>query len=626
MKTILGFFRGQGYLLFGLFFVLFYWASIKPPGSQRGYVEDFGHDTMTRQIMADQIREHGRPYFYTRHYGIPDGISVAYSSWTIEGSWFGGVVWNWSPEVPFLWLYFGFSLLFTYFTVGLILLKMELPIQVAWIFSAFLCVFNIPRHLVTWNRMQILYLHWVYAVFFLDALIWQMFTRHRRFSWTLELWRIFGAIGVFGTFGYFWGPTILEWVIVRSCMIGFVVIGWSKKAVKIKIEGSLSESILPSFLILLFLGCYSQWFIPLRSEALSVGDVTNGLGYFGPINLIFSPLWIDGFISYFFHIFSITAVHWRSIVFPETPVTVGWFYWIPVFLGLYTIRKKSRGPGWVAVLPFIVLLVIAVWYTGIQPKYLQYLIQAVIPFMGFFRVMSRWGVFFPIIAGVLFALSWKDFLPWMGTQLYRPSRKKIFLMALFVFTSILEMNWIFRPVHVSPELSQSTQSILNEIQKEPGSTVLDMPFCLIGGNGVCHDQCPAYPLSTVGAFFRGWHKKDVYGAYLSRLVEPQCQVYQVDPFQSWFAAWREHRCFSASDWKLTCNYLKHHPELSAVLVYPEMIQPDIPQGGGAENCLADFRRHLGPEKGVGEFFTAATLGGAGANPIHIYWFKPMCLD
>jgi hypothetical protein len=117
------------------------------------------------------------------------------------------------------------------------------------------------------------------------------------------------------------------------------------------------------------------------------------------------------------------------------------------------------------------------------------------------------------------------------------------------------------------------------------------------------------------------HGKKVYGFYQSRMNEAQCDVFRRAPYESWFAAWRDNRCFTAPEWDQFCAYLPTQAGLSAVLVYPE-----IWSAAAAPACAAEFARRLGPPRGVAGIQLRPTRGGAGEGATRVMWFGPRCLE
>lgn len=569
----------------GLLGVLVYWFSVKPAGFQRGYLEDHCTFEMSRQAMADQIREKGGPAFFTKHYMYPEGTSTAYLPQSIEQTWIGAQFWNWNRDFPYHWVYFGVSLLITYVGVGVILRKMKINSLPAWGLSALVTLFHLPRHYAIWYHSEHLYLHWIYLGFFLDALIWQKFYRENQLSIPLELWRGFCLLGVFGTCGYFWGPSLVEWIIVRTCLFGWIVV--QKRHAPVRMESSFRALLLPATLSVVLFAIELRWFVPLLKEASKLGTVPQGLIYHAPIFMVIRPLWWDWIMRGVEQWVPFLKGLWLPFQFPETKVTIGWAFWIPTLLGIRAVKKNPNSSLGV-LFPFLILLGVAIWYLGIKPHWVQNILQATIPFMKFFRVASRWGLFLPQIVGLILVLSWPELTQWFQNQMRKQPQKWKMLGCLFLASSLVEMSWMTIPVNRMEPFTSSNLEFLETIRHLPGSAVLDMPFCVLAGNEVCAHQCPFFPYATAGSCFRQWHDKDVYGIYESRLVPNQCANYDQQPYQSWFSAWGNQRCYSDEEWKSLCSYLDQHSELSAILVYP-----DVWKGVNSLECQKKFEFYLG---------------------------------
>ena len=166
--------RSRLALIVGAALVLVYWLHLSPPGLGRlGRAGDLGAPEVTRQLMADSLREVGGPSFTTTRLLAPGGASTAYFSWSMERDWIGAYFWRWNPDFPFLWVYFGCSLFVSYFAVGLLTQKLGLPAWAAWSLASLVVIFNIPRHNKIFQHFEHVTLHWVYIAVFLDALIWR---------------------------------------------------------------------------------------------------------------------------------------------------------------------------------------------------------------------------------------------------------------------------------------------------------------------------------------------------------------------------------------------------------------------------------------------------------------------
>lgn len=589
----------------GLAAILVYWFSVRPVGIPHGYSEDMCYPDMVRQLMADQLREFGKPTFITDRFMTPEGASVPYMAWSIERDWLGAYFWMWNKYFPFAWFYFGLSLVVTYLGVGWIVRRMGLNPGWAWALTASVVIFHVPRHFKIWHHYEHQLQHWIYFAFFLDAWIWQRFRRENRWSWVLELWRAFLMVGMLGTVGYFWGPLILEWALVRIAMLAL----FRKR--KIQVEGSWRWAIPPVVLSWVMLAAYSRWYIPLFYEAKKLGPVPQGLGWFAHLGFLVRPLWLSSLVSGL-----------PPIDAPETVVSIGWFFWIPAILAIWVLRKKKGGPGLGTIFPFFLLLILAFLYLGTGKPYLVHkLLQTMIPFMSFFRVASRWGLFLPQLMVILVVLAWPELRAWTRRLIERRGIRVVApLVLLFVISSIEEMTWLRVPVNMMAPMPQAVADMLNRIRDLPGTSVLNLPFCVAGGNGVCTEsQCPNYPYSTTGECLRIWHEKKIYGLYQSRMVDSHCAIYNKQPYQSWFNAWAAQRCFTDLEWKEFCGYLSGHPEISAILLHP-----DIWAGAHDPKCRALFDTHLGPPLAESSYLMSPTRGGKGANPSRIAWYGPRC--
>lgn len=592
----------------GLFVLLAYWYSVHPMDFARGYTEDWCHPEQTRQLMAEALERAGGPSFRTHSFSAPTGISLPFMSWGIQISWLGAYFWSWNRDFPFLWALFGFSLLISYVGVGWILRKMSLVPVAAWGLALSVVLLHVPRHFKVWHHYEHLLDHWVYFSFFLDAWIWQRFWRERRFSWSLEAWRALCLCGMMTAAGYFWGPLILLWLLVRLCMAG-VWLGRRKRDPDsaILVEGAWRQALPAVAIGLVFIVIELRWFLPLAREVKGVGSIWQGLGWFGHWPYLLRPFWLEDVFK--------TLKPFASF---ETVITPGWFFWVPLITGLIFLGRRAL----LAVLPFALLLFIAIAYLDENLiRALAPAIQRTIPFMGFFRVASRWGLFLPALLGSMIALCWPELSRGVA-QLYR--RKPVLaatLLVLFAISTGFEALRLRTPFSTMPALSEPAARLLEEVRVSPGTTVLDLPFCLAGGNGVCtQESCPNYPMSTTGACFHGWHDKRVYGIYASRLASDQCKVYQSAPYTSWFDAWRSQRCFTDTEWTEFCAYLDHHPEHSAVLLYP-----DIWTGAGSPECLAKFTEHLGKPQNEAQFASAPVRGDETPRMSRLLRFAPRCV-
>jgi hypothetical protein len=180
----------------GLLLCLIYWYLQHPEGFfSTGYVEDTCIIETARQSLAETLAR-GLPLsFSSTSYLHPNGITLGFLPWTMEYSWLGAYIRNWNRDFPWLWVYFGISLLGSYVGVGYLLRRMNLGKTTAWALASLVVIFNLPRIYKTYNHPDYVTQHWVYWTLFLDAWIWQRFWREKRWSWSLETWRVFLMAG-----------------------------------------------------------------------------------------------------------------------------------------------------------------------------------------------------------------------------------------------------------------------------------------------------------------------------------------------------------------------------------------------------------------------------------------------
>jgi hypothetical protein len=290
---------------------------------------------------------------------------------------------------------------------------------------------------------------------------------------------------------------------------------------------------------------------------------------------------------------------------------------------LLGLRAAYRGVGVRVVGPFLALLGVAVLYMNFGDNLIHWPVQQLVPFMKFFRVASRWGLLLPPILGATIALVWPELKAWAkagGTG--NGGLKRRLAWGLVGSLALLELSALATPVDMMPPMPRPARALLERVRDLPGDTVLDLPFCVTGGNrGCAPEQCSFFPSSTTGACMHTVHGKKVYGFYQSRMNEAQCDVFRRAPYESWFAAWRDNRCFTAPEWDQFCAYLPTQAGLSAVLVYPE-----IWSAAAAPACAAEFARRLGPPRGVAGIQLRPTRGGAGEGATRVMWFGPRCLE
>jgi len=596
-----------------LFIAALYWFSTHPSGWVRGYIGDFCVvGDSTRQLMAENLRAFGSPRFTTTNLMAPNGVSIPFMPWSIEQHWLGAIAWNLNRDFPFLWSYFGFSIFLSILVVGALLRKIGIRVTAAVAIATFLAVFNVPRHLKAWHHYEHLLHHWLLISIFIDVVIWKRLIVERRWSASLEAWRGFALVGMLGTAGYLWGPLILEWFVLRAFAWAFLRASRRlPSASRLKFRLDWKNCIVPLALTIVWLVVEAQWFIPLFTEYRKFGEVDQNISYGAHLGYFVRPLFWEDLLA-LFHKTPVPIYH------PETAITIGWSYLIPWIAGLVLLKRNRGKHGLWLVGPFLTLTLIGLVYATLPGDSLFHrAIQAVVPFMSFFRVKSRWGLYLPALIMAQIVLCW----PLLTERFSRLLSKKPAYLLPGILLLFSEAKWLAFPVNTLPEPGQSFFTMLEGIRKLPGTTVLDLPFCVVGGNFQCSpSQCNDTQAATIGQCLREWHDKKVYGVYQSRINDAQCKIYQGQPMSSWFTAWTSGRCFTAKEWDQFCSYLDSHQEITALLVYPEIWNLN-----DGDACIRDFARRLGPPLGQTRVAKEGARAGQWKEWTRILHYEPKCI-
>ncbi len=571
----------------GLLFILAYWYLIHPPGFGRlGYLEDLCMDQV-RHLMAQKLNSVGRPEFFSDYVMAPFGATIPYMSWSIERDWLGAYVWMVSRDFPYLWLYYGLSLVVTYLGVSYLIKRMGLTIWSTMLLATVAVLFHVPRHFKTFHHWEMLPQHWFYWSFFLDAWIWKEAVEKNRFRLHLELWRGFFLVGMMTSAGYWWGPQILEWALTRA---GLVLL-FSLRRKKPDFTFSFKRSVFPIISMAILIPLEFRWFLPLSEEVAKLGKIWQPAWWFGPFARIFEPLWLKPIWP---------VLQWLNIVSgpftvvnaSETAVTIGWIFWVPFLTALVVGIKRQKTKVLLTAGPLLWILVIFILYFNetVSPGY-QTFWRKIVPFMEYFRTTSRGALMLPALVSALIVLLWPNLLIVWNQIVARPKLHRIIFWCGILSTGA-EMHYLFTPVNAMVPIPKKAEQVLAQIKNEPGSLVLDLPFCVAGGNAVCTgDQCPFYPKSLAGQCFSTWHDKKVYGLYQARMTESHCQIYRREPFTQWMQAWKENRCFNDLEWISLCSYLERVPDHAAVMVYP-----DSWTGASKPECREQFQKYFGEPK------------------------------
>jgi hypothetical protein len=327
------------------------------------------------------------------------------------------------------------------------------------------------------------------------------------------------------------------------------------------------------------------------------------------------PLWLER-LGDLLRLVGLNVRHFPPIHGPETVVSIGWVYWVPVIVGLRAWRRKAGGEGLAYFWPFLAFLVFALLYAlpGLVP--FRDLVRFTIPLMEHFRTASRTGLFLPLIAGALIALSWPE-IQAAARRTWETRRR---WAVVFLVFSALELSWVLLPANAQPPMGEDLVALIEDVRSRPGDTVLDFPFCAHGGNGSCSNVgCVGLPLSTAQLCLGSFHQKKVHGVYFSRLMKHQCSVYDGAPYTGWAEAWREQRCLTDAEWDGFCRYLDEQPQLSAVLFWP-----GIWRAAEDPACRAELEARLGPPVNEARLMSWPTRGGQGEHPMAVRQYGAKC--
>jgi hypothetical protein len=503
---------------------------------------------------------------------------MAYMPWGTEKDLFGAVLYQLDPQIPALFLYFVFSLIFSYIVCGLLIQKIT-GSQYFWLMSALLTIFNIARHFKLWFHYELLTLHWAYICILLDVLIWQRFIKDKKWDVHLELWRILGFLGMLGTAAYWFGPIFLSFMVTRLFMVGWAL----KKRNHFRIQW-FQWNWRNSALCLVIAGLFLlnvYWYLPLLAEVAKDTNVYQPSGFSARTKDIFHPVWLRNL----FHGFDAGAFFDRfftSMHTTETVVAVGWSWLILLFVAVLTMRRHKNLKRLV---PFLIIFLFGVLYMRGPDKYFQDLARQYIPVFSFFRVASRWGLFYPILIFAIAALAHKEIFAFWSDH----KRRKLLLVS-FGLIACLEISTLARPVSSTPALSMDAQRFFAEIKQSPGTAVLDFPFAVVGGNGVCREiSGPFYPRSVSSQCFLTVHQKKVFTTYQGRATEAMCKPYTLAPYADWFRHWKNNDCFAEHEVKDLCAYLRNDPNIGSLL-----ISSGIWTAFAQPQCRALFEKYFGP--------------------------------
>lgn len=574
------------------------------------------HD-MARQLMAEQLAVHGAPVFRFDGVMAPFGIDAPfYAGWNIERDWIGARIWAWDRDFPFYWSEFGISLLLCYSISGFLLRRMGLGTVAAWTIALCMAGFNVPRHLKLWHHSDNVMLHWAWAGFLLDALIWQRFIRERRISIHLEAWRGVTLAGMLWTMGYTWGPSMLSFELAHGWMAVLFMI--ARRHNKNRAPGQVQpyridwqprQMIMPIIVGVTICIVDLRFYLPLASAMQSL-SVSQGAGFQVSPDHLLRPLFLEQ-IANLLGVSVPLAPFWE----PETVTAIGWSYWIPFVLAIIALRRAQAtriGPGLLSAAPLLCSVALGILYFTPLLEVITRPLFVFVPFMRFFRTTCRFAIYLPPLMTLTVVLAWPELRALAGNE--RTRRWIPWAVALFAAIAVLEASVMLRKTGSFPPVPSDVQAMFARIKALPGDTVLTLPFCVAGANGICTaEQCPGYPAATVAHCTRLFHDKKVYGSYTARMSERECDLYRKAPYTGWHSAWRNNHCFNDDDWDGLCKHLASQPGIAAVLVLP-----DIWKAADEQACASEFVAHLG--RPIAE----VTFPKFAIPSSRVQWYAPRC--
>ena len=591
----------------GLLIVAAYVVYHHPPGwSGLGYSEDIGCTEIPRAMLADRLADGWLPRFDQSRWMAPWGSSMPYFAWAMEWNWVGAWVYRVAPEFPFLWMYWALSIFVTYLGVGWIARRMVAD-RVAWALALAVALFNVPRHFKTFAGFEVTPQHWIVLGVFYDAWIVHASAARKELRWSQEAWRLLLLLFCAGLSAHYWGWAILQWFFVR---VGLGIAG-VRGALRIP-RVQWRKLRIPALIGAVYLGVAALWFWPWMREALKLGSVSSPGSWPAPVEGMLWPIaWdvtIRPLLEYMGQVFH-ARPFWQI---SETVVTLGWFPYLGLLtLGLAQTQVVRRQVVRTA-LPFIAFAALLVVFS--LDGALSVGLRNAFFLLSFFRVACRTFLLLPPVLGAIALLC-------LAHRSYRPvSRRAQWVLAA---VALAELPVLFFPTTRMSAPTDALRSLEQKVASRPGKSVLDLPFCVIGGNSVCADRrCSFYPRSTLGLFMTLWHRKSVAGAYFGRLTEAQCEQYAGEPFDGLFAAWRENRCPTPREWESLCRYLGNSEQAgqwAAIQVYP-----DVWTAAGEPSCASQIRGRLGAPFAEADLEVHYSRSPETAPRTRVWAFEPRC--
>lgn len=490
-------------ILYGIFFV----RNFTLPLTGGGDIDEWEY---VGYYLAENIHFAPFPEISLNHTDTfyPFGTTQVFSDWSLESNyWFAFFYTNFGHG-PWLNYYYVLSLIISFLGTYL-LLKKEFGIEKAFFVGFVVTFFNFyalnkyPHH---YNHSTI---HWTILSLFSDFILVKRIILKENISLKWVFLKAFLLIATLGmNLGYICGFAL------NSFVLSLIVVGLVLLKRYFKGDYQLSQYFQswfqdfrksPSFYLLLTIPSIIPlfFFLPLVLQIYTEAktyhlDTANAPHFWSnPVRIL---------LPYFPYIDTIqNPFVWLLKDMPEGlgSGSPGWLCLILGIVGFF----KNRTKYWLVFLPFIILLVISIFY---HPNKIPTL--KIFPWGAYNRVPSRFTSLLPVIFSCFFLpINWKNF-----------QYKNIFLISITtIFILELSVVYSYRYSQKPFEFDKNFFGYLANIEKQKGEAVMDFPFCIVGGDGtgLKENLCPIFRKTCNIYALRRFHHKKVIGGYYSHVHE-----------------------------------------------------------------------------------------------------------
>ncbi|QDK80421.1 hypothetical protein EXU85_18140 [Spirosoma sp. KCTC 42546] len=241
----------------------------------------------------------------------------------------------------------------------------------------------------------------------------------------------------------------------------------------------------------------------------------------------------------------------------------GLYLTVMAVIGWWQFRR------WIAVwLPIVLMVGLCLLYHPVLLPTLK-----LFPWFSFNRHGGRASLIYPVLLGLLaLPIQW-------------PRRLSAQLIGILLL-GLMGMEWytgyVQRIVYPANVASDSLLRYCALVRQQPGTAVLDWPFCTVGGDGVGMNEglCPYYVQQNAVFTFRRFYDKSGVGQYFGRLHPGQIQPFLRD---GWPRLLTPGRLFTAQDWQFLDAFLRQN-NFAGINLYPDLLTPEQ---------VAQFYQHYG---------------------------------